>query len=293
MSVESLHGYSQETFVRPQPITKRRIQEHNPQLIRIYDGKKGPITFVAIAEKVGGTALGSICKKETDTRPKPRRWMGKVGMPSGLLRNNPLSTTSRDLSEMNLDTIREKIAADLYKEFGLGHYHVPKTRLATLPLMDPYTRTHGLALHFAGQKIHQTLRVVAQFEENYQDFQNIKTQDKTNQPIPFMSYLEENHRPPETILTPQGQPVPLIGFLALLAVARVLADTDVIGGSGGNAGVRWVRNQQGTIVAGQTVKIDPGYAFQFTPEEAGPVNWVLNTLKKTPTSNSRTTKTYK
>ena len=202
MSVENLHGYSQETFVRPQPITKRRIQEHNPQLIRIYDGKKGPITFVAIAEKVGGTALGSICKKETDTRPKPRRWMGKVGMPSGLLRNNPLSTTSRDLSEMNLDTIREKIAADLYKEFGLGHYHVPKTRLATLPLMDPYTRTHGLALHFAGQKIHQTLRVVAQFEENYQDFQNIKTQDKTNQPIPFMSYLEENHRPPETILTP-------------------------------------------------------------------------------------------
>ena len=275
--MESLQAYRQEKI---QPITKEELQKDHPQLSRLYVGKKGPVAFVSIAAKLAGQAVGSICKKETDTRLVPIRWMAKVGSPSGYLRDDDRSVRSRTLADMNLDTIREKIAADLYQALGVGLYEVPKTRLVSLPLIEPFTQHHGLAQYFAEKEIRITLRVAARFLEGYEDFRNVQTQVAGNEPLPFMTYLKQNHRPPETILSPEGQSVPLKGFLELLAVARILADTDVIGGSGGNAGVDWQRNEQGTIIAAQTVKIDPGFAFQFTQERAGGINRALNTLQK-------------
>jgi hypothetical protein len=206
--------------------------------------------------------------------------MSKVGLPTGLLRDNIQTHRTRTTSDMNLDTIREKIAADLYKELCLGLCQIPKTRLALMPLLDPFTQTHALALYFHGQGVTNTLRVLARFVEDYCDFEKVETREEQGELLPFMTYLETFHRPPEKILSPEQKLVPLHGFVGLLAVARILADTDVIGGGGGNAGVQWIR-ENGIVVAAQVVKIDPGYAFQFTQGQEGGYNWILNTRQKT------------
>ncbi len=181
--MESLQTYRQEKI---QPITKEELQKDHPQLSRLYVGKKGPVAFVSIAAKLAGQAVGSICKKETDTRLVPIRWMAKVGSPSGYLRDDDRSVRSRTLADMNLDTIREKIAADLYQALGVGLYEVPKTRLVSLPLIEPFTQHHGLAQYFAGEGINITLRVAARFVEEYEDFRNVQTQVAGNEPLPFM-----------------------------------------------------------------------------------------------------------
>lgn len=51
-------------LINPEPITKKELKAHNPQITCIYNGKQGKtLQFIAVAEKVGGSALGSIFKK--------------------------------------------------------------------------------------------------------------------------------------------------------------------------------------------------------------------------------------
>ena len=261
-------------FVKPEPITVKGIQTYNRQTLYIYEGKKGPITFEPHQEKSAGSALGSIFKKTTDASATPRRWMGKVGEPNGLLRGDPSPTRTIMQKEMNISATQEKIAADLYKELGRGMFGVPKTRLASLPVLDRFTTGHLLAQEWVRQGITDTLRVMSRFVEGYQDFAQARTKEGGRN-YSFMEYIEVHHRPPDFLLTQEDTLVPLKGIFELLAVGRVLADTDSIGGGGGSAGFKWIYGDNGTIVGAQTVKIDPGYAFQFKTA----VNWLSNKLQ--------------
>lgn len=174
--------------------------------------------------------------------------------------------------------MKEKLASDLYQELGRKLFQVPSTRLSIQPIRDPfmeekYPQVIGGFVDDRG--ITECLRIMSCFIEGYQNFQHAKTFDQ-GRPIPFIEYIEQYHRPPETILTPTGISVPLNGFMSLLAVARILADVDVLGGSGGNAGFVWVKNEAGDILGMRIVKIDPGFAFTFT----GSSNWVTCTQER-------------
>jgi len=98
--------------------------------------------FVAVAEKVGGAALGTVYEK------RGHKWIGKVGLPTGFFRNDPATIRSRTKKEINSDTIREKLAYDLYQELGRGLFLVPKTRLSNQPIVDRFNTTHRLALYW-------------------------------------------------------------------------------------------------------------------------------------------------
>ncbi len=260
-------------FVNLEPITILGIKTHQKQIFRIYTGKNDrALLFVAVAEKIRGSALGTIFEKSQ------HQWIGKVGMPTGFLRNDPLTIRRRTRKEINLDTIREKLAYDLYQELGRGLFFVPKTRLSQQPIMDQFTATHPLALSWVFQGIQDSLRIMSRFVEGYQDFEKAKTEDGSAV-ISFMEYIKRHHRPPETLLTPDSKSVPLKGAMSLLAVGRCLADTDVLGGSGGNAGFIWKKDAQGMEYA-EAVKIDPGESFKFVRDpklEKVSINWVINT----------------
>ena len=261
-------------FVKPEPITKKGIQTYNRQTLYIYEGKKGPIVFEPHRQKNEGTALGSIFKKTADPSANPKEWMGKVGEPNGLLRDDPASVRTITRKEINISVTQEKVAADLYKELGRGMFEVPKTRLAELPVIDRFTEQHFLAIEWARRGIKDALRVMSRFIDGYHDFSQARTRER-GRDYSFVEYIQEHHRPPDFLLTEEGTLVPLHGLIGLLAVGRIIADTDVIGGDGGNAGFKWVYDDHGTIVGAQTVKIDPGYAFQFKTA----ANWLFNKLQ--------------
>jgi len=68
-------------------------------------------------------------------------------------------------------------------------------------------------------------------------------------------------------------------LMEILAVSRLLGDTDVLGGGGGNAGFVIERNTAGRPIAVRAVKIDAGESFNFNGEN--------NQLKESYNTRSR------
>ena len=200
--------------------------------------------------------------------------MGKVGDPNGDLGNDSRSDRTVNRIEINISAIKEKIGADLYKLLSGGRFGVAKTRLAMLDVIDRFTRGHLLAQEWARQQIIQTLRVMSRFEDGYKDFAEARTKEGGRE-YSFMEYIQEYHRPPDFLLTDDGDLVPLEGFVELLAVGRMLADTDFIGGGGGNAGFKWTLDADGRPIKAKTYKIDPGFVLQCNSS----ANWALNTYR--------------
>ncbi len=257
-------------FLNPQPIGIKDLKTYNPQILCVYlDENDQEPKFIAVAEKAG-FALGAIFKKGTPEN----RWMGKIGRDTtGLLRNDPRSERTRTIHEVNIDAIREKLASDLYQELGRGLFIVPETGLSKQPVMDEFTSKNELVTFLPYRRFTDTLRFMSRFVEGYSDFAQAKTEDQGTA-ISFMDYIKEYHRPPETLIAPCGASVPLWGIMSLLAVGRVLADIDLLQATGTNAGFVWIKEKR-VIIAAQTVKIDPGYAFTFAEN-----NWVIAKNKK-------------
>lgn len=275
---------SSTSTISSKPITLEDIQQRNPQLSRIYKSKKGEyLTFIPTGEKKGGSALGTLFEKvhSNPNKMAPRKkWLGKVGNPRGLLRNDPSTIRTRSKREINMDTICEKLSYDLFQELGQDSFEVPKSRLSLKPIRDEYTLNHPLALAWVSQGVEESLRIMSRIVEGYTNIGEATTLDG-DQKVNFMEYLQKYHRPPETILTPQGTTVPIRGLIELLAVGRCLADVDLLGGAGLNAGYVWKYNGA-QIVEARIVKIDPGYSFCFTHDDPqNPCeNIVINTHKK-------------
>lgn len=212
--------------------------------------------------------------------------------------NDPASWHTVTKKEMNFEAMLEKLAYDLYQELGRGIFEVPKSYLSRQRILDDFTKRNAMTLFLAGtpddfvagglhaddapqparRVSNESLRIMSRMVEGYQDFDHVQTRDDGGAAVKFIEFIAKYRRPPEQLLTPDGTLVPLRGLVGLLAVGRILADSDVIGGTGGNAGFVWVKDATQKIVAAQTVKIDPGMAFQFEGHDGA--NWVDNTYRK-------------
>ncbi|WP_194847473.1 NACHT domain-containing protein [Candidatus Neptunochlamydia vexilliferae] len=235
--------------------------------MHIYTGKSGKkVEFTAVEEKKVGCSIGAIFKKTVQLQDN-KRWMGKMGSPKGLLRNDSNTFRTRTKKEMNLDTIREKLAYDLFQELGRDLFVVPKSRLSMQPVRNQFNSWNYLVNDLIQKGIKETLLIMSRYMEGYQDFGKSSTQDEKGNKIPFMKYLETYKRPPEKLLTDKGELVPIQGLMGLLAVGRCLADVDLLGGGGLNAGFKWIYDENKKAIGAKTVKIDPGLAFLFTHDD--------------------------
>ena len=82
--------------------------------------------------------------------------------------------------------------------------------------------------------------------------------------LPFMGWLKQGRLPQFARI--ESRVVPILGLMEILAASRLLADTDVLGGGGKNAGFVIERNIHEAPVAVRMVKIDAGESFNFTAE---------------------------
>jgi len=246
----------------------------------LYLGDAGTaIPFIPVGIKTEGCALGTFYSYQEGRQTS--QWIGKVGEATGLLRNDPRSIRTRVRSDMNLDTIKEKIACDCYAILGMGCYDSPRTCLSRQPIIDRFTTDHLLAQDRVELGIQESLRIMSRMFEGYHDFAQAYT-ELQGERILLIEYIRREHRPPEQLYTPEGIIVPLTGLIELIAAGRIIGDTDLLGGTGKNAGFVWIKNDRGVTTSARTVKIDPGYAFQIllTEGERSSRNALYNTLHR-------------
>lgn len=247
--------------------------------------------YTVLRAKVKGMAIGAFFKPSD--KPNSIGWLGKLGDVAALPLEPGLSTFSRVRRGSALESILEKIAADLYAYLSDGEYIVPKTRLAELPIKNQFTKDNALTeelfneINYQRQtKVNEGIYVMSKFIENYQDLAELTNCVIDEQSLDFEECLNLG-RVPEYVGI-EGEKVPLKGLMEILAISRLLADTDVLGGSAKNAGFLIERNANGEPKSVRAVKVDPGYAFNFI----GPQNlfhqsqlphaWDTNLLKKEP-----------
>jgi hypothetical protein len=218
--------------------------------------------FVPIERKPGGCAVGTIYSMQNTDE----RWLGKIGRSHNVMQESGLSTYSRSKAELNVDTVREEVAARFYRACSQGLFIVPQTCLSRQKVMDDFNTDKPGAWELVNQGIQDCLRIMARMVSGYRNFAEAKTNDAGGTRS-FLEFLQEFRRPPQTILNEQGISVPLLGLMELLATARILADVDSLGGRLDNAGWIWERDGSGKIVAAIAVKIDLGEAFSFSYDE--------------------------
>ncbi len=245
-----------------EPITIKGITEANQELLDIYAEERRPRPKIeAVGKKVRGAALGAIYRVGNDAT----RWLGKNN--TGTARLQGRGDAHHILREKDLSTSLEKLAYDIYKEWGRGLFAVPSSFLSQQPVSNPYTEDHYLAQELVNEdRIRACLHIFCRYVEGYQDFNDATTLDKENKQVNFVNFINNYHRPPGSIFSPAGELVPLLGMLELLAVMRAVGDIDGLG-TGGNAGFVWKYNKDRRVIAAQTVKIDPGEAFRFREQD--------------------------
>ena len=113
------------------------------------------------------------------------------------------------------------------------------------------------------EKISKMVHVAYKFIDGYQDLANLKTVHEANGEIREMSeFVSRHHRPP-TLALVDGHQVPVKGIMQILAVSRLMGDTDCLGGGFKNAGFIVQKGTDGVPVAVLAVKIDTGFSFNF------------------------------
>jgi len=252
------------------PIHQSRLEKSNPTLIDIHVDE----VLKRAEDKTRGSAFGVIC---TDKNNHP--WMTKIGFPQPDKFRPEDSIGTQFASTMNLGTITEKIAMDIYTEMGSGVFITPTTKLCILKINAEWREL--LEIH---DSVIDCMRVCSKFVTDFSEFGHVKVRvPGSDATISFQEYVVNSKAPPEKIVAPteEGQEpyeVPLYGFVELLAVARMLSDVDVLGNGAMNAGVQWQKDDKGKITAAVTVKLDPGYAFEFHRR----FNMVVNTERNKP-----------
>ncbi len=252
---------------------KAALHPRSPWL-RIWEGKyteEGELPqYEPFAAKKDGCAIGFLAKT-----PKGKLYMAKLGLPDEAHQvSNTLSTQKRNFQRSVISVITEKLAADLYGALGHGVYYVPKHRLARLKIMNQFTTKNALATAVLTQlntgkapkdQLTHGVHLMSRWMEAYQDVVSLAVcrQTPRDKGCPFMDCLHAGVVPQYADI--EGKTVPIIGLMEIMAVSRLLADTDVLGGGGNNTGYV-VERQDGQPVAVRMVKIDAGEAFNFSGE---------------------------
>ena len=179
----------------------------------------------------------------------------RVCVSSALLQRADVAlTTRRRQARTVVSAITELFAADVYAALGRGAFYVPQHRLAVLPRMNQFTRDNALAIAL-DEEIRATapgstcgLFILSQWVAEYRDLADLGGCLREQAPAvvgavagdlpegrPFMACLEEGWVP-QSVRLERGVVVPILGLMEVLAASRLLADTDVLGGGGKNAG---------------------------------------------------------
>ena len=117
------------------------------------------------------------------------------------------------------------------------------------------------------EKISKTVHIAYKFIDGYQDLANLMTVHEANGERRKMSdYVSCHHRPPTLALVDDHE-VPVKGIMQILAVSRLMGDTDCLGGGFKNAGFIVQKGTDGVPVAVLAVKIDTGFSFNFRGAE--------------------------
>jgi hypothetical protein len=210
-------------------------------------------------------------------------WLAKIGLPSnhGLpLVADGVSEESRPRADVASTAVREHAAAYLYECLNnLGAtYRVAKFRLAELPIINVQTRRHALTEylehlinHTRHASIENAVYLLSKMVPGYRDLceldRCIIAVNGEDQIFSFKECLMKGLLPDEAEITDDvggTRIVPLCGLIELLATSRLLADTDVLGGSASNAGYCYERGIDGEIKAVRVIKVDPGESFSFS-----------------------------
>ncbi len=246
------------------------INTHHLDHLNIVWGRKHVPDYQVESAKISGHAIGAFFK--APDKPKSI-WLGKLGYKSLLPAEPPtLMAFSRVRRGSALESVLEKIAADFYEYLSDGSYLIPKTRLAELPIKNKFTERHaltGLLFEEINQgrdlKINEGVYVMSKCVKNYQNLADLKNCFIGEELLSFEQCLERGQLPEKVAI--ENKKLPLKGLMELLAVSRLLMDTDVLGGDAKNAGFVIERNVNGEPSAVRVVKVDPGFAFNFRGSE--------------------------
>jgi hypothetical protein len=243
-------------------------QENITQLSIVWGRKQAPNQqpdYQVQSAKIKGDAIGAFFKR----CDKPRsEWLGKIYRRCSYSQESASSIRR----ESSRESVKEKIAADFYDYLSDGKYIIPKTRLAELPIKNKFTKEHGFTEILLEdinkgrqEKINEGVYVMSKYVEDYQDLADLNSCILGDKLLNFEQCLEQGRLPQYVMI--ENKKVPLKGVMEILAVSRLLADTDVLGGSAKNSGFLIERNIEGQPIAARAVKVDPGFAFNFEGSE--------------------------
>lgn len=264
----------------------------DPDLRCIYTDEGGVSNIYRLVPKEKAPQLGGSEAKsvyaETPNQPAVAKvmsvWIGKMGVPRSFTRaptpGDSRSWRSYNEGDMNEDVVKEKIGSDAYRLFGDGLFATPTTRLSLQPIQDLYTQDNDLVQAYSdpmadlpsssgARPLTQSLRFMSKFVPGYYDFEKIQVPhpERPTESLSFMQYIQNYGRPSEHIIDPVSKAsLPIYGVMSVLAAATSLGDVDVLGGTGKNCGLIFLRSSDGKSYGALVVKIDPGFVFSY--EEA-------------------------
>ena len=276
--------------------TFERVQQ-DIDLRCIYTGQSETTSLYHLVPKqqapqLRGSAIKSVYNKQSTFSQNQKvadLWIGKMGIAKSLERperpGDSRPWEAYNEGDMNEEVVKEKIGCDAYRLFGDGFFATPKTRLSRQPIRDPYTqdevqirvytreeplvtfsREKGAQILTLPRAITHSLRVMSKWVKGYRNLEDIQVPHHPDHPtesLTFMGYIEKYGRPAEQVIDPTGHAIPLYGVMAVLAAATSIGDIDVLGGSGANCGLIFLRSLEGKVNGALVIKIDPGYVFSY------------------------------
>ena len=147
-------------------------------------------------------------------------------------------------------------------------------RLSINGVLNWFTRDNPLAVAMLqhinskrppSQQLTDAMHIASKFIDGYRDLDALVAVDGATN-ISMAEFMAKHRRPP-TRARVDGCSVPVHGIEAILAAARLVADTDCLGGGFNNAGFVVRRNAVGMPLSVHTVKIDTGFSFNFQGSE--------------------------
>ena len=131
-------------------------------------------------------------------------------------------------------------------------------------------------------KLTGAMHIGSKFIPGYRDLCDLVAVDNSGAELSMTNFVWKYRRPP-SVARVDGCTIPIHGIEAVLAVAKLVADTDCLGGSFANTGFVIRRNAIGMPLSVRAAKIDAGFGFNFD----GPENAYTKTFIPSPFPTGR------
>jgi hypothetical protein len=266
--------FAQHTFAQAMSAISRKPIEGGSALVNIWNRNSDgtPKTYTPVAKKTEGTTVGFIVEQDT---PEKYQYLAKSGTyPNATVSNRNIASGLRaSYCRLPIDIIQELVGAQMYALLGNGVFYVPEHYLAILDVINQYTKENELALclmreanqgRAQDKQITQGLHLLSRWIDGYQILAKLEgcyLNESDTTPKLFLACIKDGFVPEYAEI--DGQRVPILGLMELLAASRLLSDVDVFGNKATKAGFVVERNAEGIPIAVRVVKPDADRAFTF------------------------------